>query len=119
MRLLSDHDVYGATVRFLRSAGHDIATAAELGLAQAEDDELLSAAQSQNRILLTRDRDFGSLIFVAGRQGGVIYLRMLPANQQLVHSELQAVLTQYSEAELLAAFVVVESGRHRIRRQAP
>jgi predicted nuclease of predicted toxin-antitoxin system len=92
MRLLSDHDVYGATVRYIQNVGHDILTAAQLGLTQADDEELLRAAQADRRILLTRDRDFGSLIFVGHSGGGVIYLRMLPKFQDLVHAELARVL---------------------------
>lgn len=47
---------------------------------------------------------------------GVIYLRMLPSTQNLVHQELERVLQEHSESELKRAFVVVEPGRHRFRR---
>jgi predicted nuclease of predicted toxin-antitoxin system len=116
MKLLSDQDVFGTTIRLVRGAGHDVVTAAALGLAQTEDVELLRVAQGAGRVLLTRDRDFGHLVFMAGSGGGVIYLRMLPENQHLVHAELETVLASYSQEELLAAFIVVEPGRHRIRR---
>jgi hypothetical protein len=33
-----------------------------------------------------------------------------------VHAELQTVLAQHREQDLLAAFVVVEPARHRLRR---
>jgi len=81
----------------LRDAGHDVKTAAELGLAQAEDLQLLQTAQSIRRILLTRDRDFGQLVFIANAGGGVIYLRMLPEEQQAVHAELINVLNKSTE----------------------
>jgi predicted nuclease of predicted toxin-antitoxin system len=116
MHLLADQDVWATTVSFLRSLGHDVTTASDLGLAQADDDELLSTAQQQARILLTRDRDYGSLVFVQGNAPGVIFLRILPSTKATVHGELERVLTLYSEAELQTAFVVVEPGRHRIRR---
>ena len=50
MEFLTDQDVYAATVRFLTGLGHDVATAAQLGLAQAEDAELLRVVQEQGRI---------------------------------------------------------------------
>src|SRR5208337_143433 len=50
---------------------------------------------------------------------GVIYLRILPSNQNAVHAELERILTLYDEQELQASFVVIEPGRHRIRRHAP
>ena len=91
-------------------------TAALLGLAQAEDTELLRVAHEQNRLFVTRDRDFGGLVFVQGGSAGVFYLRILPSTQNSVHSELERVLTLYSESELQTSFVVIEPGRHRIRR---
>jgi predicted nuclease of predicted toxin-antitoxin system len=69
-------------------------------------------------LFVTRDRDFGSLVFVQGGGAGVIYLRMLPSTQNAVHTELERVLTLYSEPELQGSFVVIEPGRHRIRRMA-
>ena len=120
MKFLVDHDVYAKTVRLLRGWGHDVVQVAQLGLSQAPDSELLRVARDDHRILVTRDRDFGALI-VAGTAsgGGVIFLRMLPSTVGVVHTELERVLTEHSEQELLTAFVVVEPGRHRIRRSLP
>jgi predicted nuclease of predicted toxin-antitoxin system len=116
MKFLTDQDVYAITVRFLNGLGHDVVTASQLGLAQAEDAQLLQTAQQQGRILITRDRDFGGLVFIHGGGAGVIYLRMLPSTLNAVHSELERVLTLYSEQELQSFFVVIEPGRHRVRR---
>ena len=119
MRFLTDQDVYAITIRFLSGLGHDVVTAAQLGLAQADDLELLRMAQVQGRILVTRDRDFGGLAFVLGSGAGVIYLRILPSTQNAVHAELERILTLYDEQELQGSFVVIEPERHRIRRHAP
>ena len=116
MRLLLDHDVYAATAQFLGGLGHDVLTVAQIGLAQADDEEILRVAQSQNRILLTRDRDYGNLVFVMALGAGVLYLRILPSTLAVVHAQLQRVLSTYSEEELTRAFVVIEPGGHRMRR---
>ena len=81
--------------------------------------ELLRVAHEQGRIFVTRDRDFGALVFVQGRGPGVIYLRISPSTQDSVHVELARVLTLYNEQELQVSFVVIEPGRHRIRRPRP
>jgi predicted nuclease of predicted toxin-antitoxin system len=116
MRLLLDQDVYGLTVKFLIEAGYDLLTVAQLNMSQAPDEEVLKTAQSQNRILITRDRDYGNLIFVKGLGSGVIYLRMQPNTLTAVHSELLRILEMYAEPDLIGAFVVVEADKHRFRR---
>jgi predicted nuclease of predicted toxin-antitoxin system len=116
VKLLLDQDVYAATARFLATLGHDVVPAAGIGLARAQDQEILRVAQEQNRILVTRDRDFGNLVFVRNLGAGVIYLRVVPSTLDAVHAELARVLGLHPEEELARAFVVVEPGGHRIRR---
>jgi len=115
MKLLLDQDVYAITARFLASLGHDVVRVAQIGLSQADDSDLLKVAQEQGRIFVTRDRDFGGLVFVRGLGAGVIYLRILPSTRDSVHDELERVLRIYPQAELMKAFVVIEPGRHRFR----
>jgi predicted nuclease of predicted toxin-antitoxin system len=119
MKFLADQDVYAATVAFVRGLGHDVVTASELGMAQADDADLLRKAHELERIFVTRDRDFSVLVFVQGSGPGVIYLRILPSTRNAVHVELDRVLTLYTEQELRGTFVVVEPGRHRTRKPAP
>ena len=116
MRFLLDQDVYAVTARFLSDMGHEVVPVAEMGLARAEDEEILRVAQDQGRILATRDRDYGNLVFVQALGSGVLYLRMLPSTQNAIHAELERVLSAYTEIELARAFVVIEVGGHRIRR---
>jgi len=116
MRFLLDQDVYATTARFFAGLGHDVIQVAQLGLTQADDEELLKVAQEQNRIFVTRDRDFGGLVFVKVLGSGVLYLRVLPSTQNSVHKELERVLNMYAEEELRKAFVVIEPDGHRFRR---
>jgi predicted nuclease of predicted toxin-antitoxin system len=116
MKFLLDQDVYALTARFLRDLEHDVVTAAEIGCAQETDAALLRMAQEQGRIFVTRDRDFGGLVFVEDAGRGVIYLRILPTTVQACHQEFETILRSYTEEELRNAFVVIEPGRHRVRR---
>ena len=77
---------------------------------------LLKVAQAQSRLFVTRDRDFGGLVFVNALGAGVLYLRILPSTQNAVHREWERVLTIYPEEELRKAFVVIEPGGHRFRK---
>jgi len=71
----------------------------------------------RHAVLISRDRDFGHLVFVKGLGSGVIYLRMLPSTMEAVHNQLKIVLERYSAAELEKSFVVVEPAGHRFRRR--
>jgi len=116
MKFLLDQDVYANTAHVLSSLGHDAVPVSRIGLSQATDETLLRTAQEQGRIFVTRDRDFGNLVFVKGIRTGVLYLRMLPQTQRATHGEIQRVLETYSEQELQRVLVTVEPGGHRIRR---
>lgn len=115
MTILADHDVWVAMLDVLSTEGHDVVTAVDLGLSQAPDRTLLEAADARNRLLVTRDRDFGRLVFVGEYRAGVVFLRIRPATQEAVHEELRHVLTNNTFDELRHAFTVVEPGQHRIR----
>ena len=116
MRLLLDQDVYEITARFIIGLGHDVVRVAELGMAQASDEENLKKALELNRVFVTRDRDYGNLVFVKGIRSGVLYLRILPSNINQVHTELERVLNLYDEQKLKSAFIVIEAEKHRFRK---
>ncbi len=116
MKLLLDQDVYEATARVLIDLQHDVLRVRELGMARASDEENLKKALELNRVFVTRDRDYGNLVFVKKIKSGVLYLRILPSNINQVHAELERVLSLYDEHELKSAFVVIEADKHRFRR---
>lgn len=116
MKFLLDQDVYLPTAHYLSSLGHDVVRVAQIGLSQATDEELLNIAQEQNRIFITRDRDFGNLAFVKNLGAGILYLRISPSTQNVVHREIERVLNKHTEELLSRSFVVVEPSRYRIRR---
>ena len=116
MRFLTDQDVYALTSQLLRELGHDVITAAEIGLSRAADTELLARAHQEGRILVTRDKDFGTLVFLQQLGKGVIFLRIAPSTIHATHEELKLVLETYSQSELSTAFVVIEPGQHRFRK---
>ena len=116
MRFLADQDVYQRTVDHLCALEHDVLRARDAGLARASDEELLRYAHREQRLLITRDKDFGALVFLMRRQhSGVILLRMNPLTVDAVHQELRRLLKKHTEIELRNRFVVVEPGRYRIR----
>jgi predicted nuclease of predicted toxin-antitoxin system len=116
MRFLADHDVYAVTVEWLRQQGHDVVTVKDLGMQQAADEDLLAKAKELDRLFLSRDKDFGALVFLrAAGASGVIFLRVTPTTVEEVHNELRRLLNERTEAELKTFYCVVEPHRYRIR----
>jgi predicted nuclease of predicted toxin-antitoxin system len=96
-------------------SGHDVVRAADLGLARAADEELLKIAQGRDRLFVTRDRDFGRIVFLNRLRAGVVYLRMAPSTQGAVHDVLDEVLQTHDEVALKQAFVAITPAGYRIR----
>ena len=117
MRLLADQDIYQTIVTQLREWGHDVMTAKELGMQRASDESLLRKAKETNRIFITRDKDFGALVFLEEASStGVILLRVTPITIESVYQELHQLFYKHTETELRNFFCVVEPYRYRIRR---
>lgn len=74
MRYLADECFDARIARALQDLGADIAIAG----GGAPDENVLASAASEDRVLLTKDKDFGALIFRDGapRAPGIVLLRM-------------------------------------------
>jgi predicted nuclease of predicted toxin-antitoxin system len=77
MRLPANENVPGPVVRALRELGHDVLWAKE-DLRGEPDHVLLSRAQTEKRVTVTCDTDFGELAFHSGlpASSGVVLLRI-------------------------------------------
>ena len=116
MRFLADQDVWKVTLDLLRDWDHDVLTAKQIGMARASDEDLLKEARRDNRLFITRDKDYGSLVFLGNvASSGVILLRITPGTIDEVHAELARVFEQHTEEDLRKFFCTVERKRHRIR----
>ena len=115
MRFLADESCDFAVVVALRAAGHDVTLVRER-CPGAEDLVVAAVASSENRILLTEDKDFGLLAqAVSGVRVGVILIRFpTRARAQLGESAVAAV--ERLGGQLEGAFVVLEPGLVRVSR---
>jgi len=51
----------------LTEAGHDAVAVRDVGLARASDDETLDRARAEDRILISHDTDFATLLAFSGK----------------------------------------------------
>ncbi|MHB8648348.1 MAG: DUF5615 family PIN-like protein [Thermomicrobiales bacterium] len=79
MRFLADENFPVPSIRKLRAASHDVAAIIE-DSPGVEDAVVLARAASEDRFLLTLDRDYGELIYLRGfaPPAGVFYFRLEP-----------------------------------------
>lgn len=112
MRFLADENFPGDAVLALRHNGYDV-TWVRSDAPGSHDEEVLRRAQSENRILLTFDKDFGELVFRLGLQAtsGVILFRISTPSSS--HIAQVAVSVIKSRTDWAGHFTTVED--HRIR----
>jgi predicted nuclease of predicted toxin-antitoxin system len=62
MKLLLDHGLPRSAARLLREGGIDTLHVGEVGLAAATDNEILEKGRQEDRVVVTLDADFHSLL---------------------------------------------------------
>jgi predicted nuclease of predicted toxin-antitoxin system len=89
----------------------------EQGLQRLPNGQIFDKAAAEGRIILTFDLDFGELLALAGGKiVSVMLFRLNDTSTNFVIRRLEAVLADSSDALAAGAIVVVDDGRHRIRR---
>ena len=76
MKFIADENLGIRVPEFLKNSGFDIVSVKEI-LRGKPDQDILSFANEQNRILITLDKDFGELVFKEKLiHSGVVLLRL-------------------------------------------
>ncbi len=112
MRILANENVPGEIVQALRDRDHDVSWI-RIDAPGSVDTEVLSRAQTEDRLLLTFDKDFGELAFRWGLQvsSGIILIRLsAPSPTQLQQSVISAL---ESRDDWAGMFSVIETSRIR------
>jgi len=115
MKFLADEGVDKPIVIALREAGFDINYILETHPG-AEDEVILHLSNSEKRVLITQDKDFGELVFrLKQSHAGIVLIRLegyTPAIKAQIVKDL--LLLHYEELE--NAFAVIQPNAIRIRK---
>ena len=112
MRFLTDRCAGRRLAEWLRNEGHDVVEAQSLG-PDPGDRALLELAESENRVLITMDKDFGELIYLRRvSHAGLILLPDVRVHQRI--EAVRVVIEGHHQALEERSVVTVRGGRIRI-----
>ena len=114
MRFVTDRCAGRRLAEWLRDNGHDVTEAQTLG-PDPGDRALLSLAESENRVLITLDKDFGELIYLHRfPHAGLIRLPDVRMSQRI--ALVNDIINRCGQALEERAVITVQGGRIRISR---
>ncbi|MBI5740927.1 MAG: DUF5615 family PIN-like protein [Nitrospirae bacterium] len=116
MRILADMHISPVTVNFLLSLGHDAVRVNEIMPPSSSDREIVDAAKSSERVILTQDMDFSEIIALSGEvKPALISLRLSSSRIEFVNSILEKILPRIENDAAKGSIISVEDDRLRIR----
>lgn len=116
MKFLADMGISLFTVEWLRNAGYDAVHLREEGLQRLADAEILLKARQEDRIILTMDLDFGTLLAINQDPfPSVILFRLSDERSRIVNERLAVILPQCSEVLATGALISVSNNAFRVR----
>ena len=81
----------------------------------AADDDVLTLAFDDRRILITEDKDFGELVYRLKKPAhGIILIRIAVKNRRMKWPRLKKLLDAYPE-KCVGRFVVIDENKFRSR----
>ena len=113
-RFLADENVSRLVVERLRAAGFDVVSVRETRPG-ASDKDVLGEAASDDRVLITEDRDFGELVIRQRLKVRGVILPELDRVPSAAEAELVVEVVRIHASKLTGNLLVLEPARVRVR----
>ncbi|HEV2380770.1 MAG TPA: DUF5615 family PIN-like protein [Terriglobia bacterium] len=117
MKIKLDENLPRRLVLRLGLMGHDVHTPHDEGLSGARDFEILEAAQSERRFLITQDLDFSDARrFGPGTHCGILLVRLREPSRKTLTERIEALFRDEDAESWTGCFVVATDRKVRVRR---
>lgn len=117
LKVLLDAGLPRSAAAHLRNDGIDAVHVGEIGMASAEDADILALGLAQGRVVVTLDADFHALLARSGAsQPSVIRIRAEGLRGQETASLIRTILAACSADLAAGAVVTADTARIRLRR---
>ncbi|MEG3859356.1 DUF5615 family PIN-like protein [Microcoleus sp. herbarium12] len=117
MKLLLDQGLPLSAAALFRNASIDTIHVGEIGMSQAEDTEIIQKARQEERVVVTLDADFHTLLALdEAVSPSVIRVRIERLRAQALMDLLLMVIAQCEEDLEQGSAISIEPSRIRIRR---
>jgi len=115
LRFLVDVGVGKGIERYLREEGYDAKAVRDID-PRMEDEEIIRIAVSENRMVITMDKDFGELVYHSSMEhSGVLLLRLEDATGAEKLQVVKHIMKNYLD-RIKNCFCVFQNDKLRIKR---
>ncbi len=117
MRFLIDNALSPFVAEGLRQAGYDTVHVREIGIQHASDTEIFTTAKNTDRIVVSADTDFGTLLALwrETKPSVILFRRVSQSHPKYQVALLLANLPTIEKALNDGSVIVIEQNRMRIR----
>jgi predicted nuclease of predicted toxin-antitoxin system len=117
MRWLLDQGLPLRAADLLRQTGEDAVHVAEIGMAKATDESILRRGAQEERVIVTLDADFHSLLALSGANGpSVIRIRAEGLTARPAAELIRKIAEGFGERLLAGCMLTCDEDRVRLRK---